>query len=66
MHSDELEMRWFVFHCSEPMTPREAGAALGIPPNRVRYYCEKWARRGEYDWGVCVDTGWPTGKIGAW
>lgn len=40
--------------------PRYAGSALGIPPRRIRYLCEKWARRGLYDWRVVVDLGWPT------
>lgn len=39
-------------------TPRDAGAALGIPRGRVDYLCEKWARKGAYDYGVCADLGW--------
>ena len=39
--------------------PRDAGRRLGIPHNRVRYLCEKWGRRGIYNWGVVYDLGWP-------
>lgn len=38
--------------------PRYAGQELGIPSKRVAYLCEKWARQGKYDWGVCIDLGW--------
>lgn len=40
--------------------PRDAGERLDIPPNRVHYLCEKWARQGRYDYGVAHDLGWPT------
>jgi hypothetical protein len=39
--------------------PRTAGERLSIPPNRVRYLCEKWSRRRIYNWGVSIDLGWP-------
>jgi len=39
-------------------TPRDAGARLGIHPKRVARLCEKWSRRGDYDYGVSVDLGW--------
>ena len=41
-------------------TVRDAGERLGIPPNRVRYLCEKWSRKGVYEWGISHDLGWPT------
>ena len=41
-------------------TPREAGRALNMPTKRVLYLCEKWARRGIYDYGVTADLGQPT------
>lgn len=40
--------------------PRDAGARLNIPPNRVRYICLKWSRKGIYDYGVTYDLGWAT------
>lgn len=57
-HSDELEMRYWVL--DRGMTPRQAGEMLGVPNKRVEYYCRKWSKRGEYDWGVCIDIGWST------
>lgn len=38
--------------------PRHAGRALGIPPRRVEYLCEKWSRQRVYDYGTCCDLGW--------
>lgn len=38
--------------------PRDAGARLGIHPQRVIYLCEKWARKRIYDYGVSADLGW--------
>ena len=38
--------------------PRDAGHRLGIPPNRVEYLCNKWARQRIYDYGVVHDLGW--------
>jgi hypothetical protein len=43
--------------------PRTAGPRLGIAPKRVRYLCEKWARRGIYDYGVSCDLGWEVGRV---
>ena len=40
-------------------TPRAAGWFLGMPPRRVRYLCEKWARRRIYEYGTVYDLGWP-------
>lgn len=40
-------------------TPRVAGHRLGMNHKRVWYLCEKWARRGIYDYGVSVDLGSP-------
>lgn len=37
---------------------REVGAGVGIPPRRVAYICEKWSRKGWYNYGVSVDMGW--------
>lgn len=39
--------------------PRDSGRRLGIHPRRVIGICEKWARRGIYDYGVVADRGWP-------
>ncbi len=38
--------------------PRYAGDRLGVPRNRVRYLCSKWARQHRYNWGVVIDLGW--------
>ncbi len=40
--------------------PRYAGRRLGVPPRRVEYLCEKWARKGAYEYGVVHDLGWLT------
>ena len=40
--------------------PRDAAAALGIPAGRVVYLCEKWTRKGVYDYGVNALLGWKT------
>lgn len=49
------------------MHPRDAGARLGIHPNRVYSLCEKWADRGWLDCGVSLTLGWltPEGKAKA-
>lgn len=39
--------------------PRDAGTRLGIHPKRVYSLCLKWASQGKYEYGVCVDLGWP-------
>lgn len=39
--------------------PRSAGQRLGIHPKRVQALCEKWAKRGIYNYGVTCDLGWP-------
>ncbi len=54
-YDEEALWFWVARHC---VTPRTAGPLLGIPPNRVRYLYEKWARQGRYEWGVCHDIGW--------
>lgn len=38
--------------------PRDAAAALGIPTGRAEYLCEKWARKGVYEYGVAAQLGW--------
>ncbi len=42
--------------------PREAGERIGIHPNRVAALCQKWTRRGYYDYGVSLDMGFITEK----
>lgn len=46
--------------------PRYAGEALGMPPKRVEYLCDKWGRKGWYDSGVSEDLGWLTGRKPPW
>lgn len=41
-------------------TPRAAGVRLGIDSKRVIGLCEKWARQGNYEYGVSADLGWTT------
>lgn len=57
--ADEVAL-WAAFGVSgEPHRwPRDAAAALGIPPERVEYLCEKWAARGVYDYGTTPALGW--------
>lgn len=45
--------------------PREIAMELGIPVKRASYICEKWTKKGWYDYGVNVLAGWLTdaGKI---
>ena len=38
--------------------PRDAAAALGMPPRRLYYLCVKWSNQGIYDYGVSADMGW--------
>jgi hypothetical protein len=58
MREDE-SLLWLSFGLNaEHDTPRSAGRALGIAPRRVEYLCEKWARKGWYDYGVAHDLGW--------
>lgn len=40
------------------LTPRAAARTLGVPWKRMARWCEKWASRWDYDWGVCIDLGW--------
>jgi hypothetical protein len=54
--SDEKEL-WEAFPITHK-TPRDAGLALGIHPKRVCYLCSKWAKKGNYEYGVTVDLGW--------
>lgn len=54
--STDEELLWAAL--LEGEKPREAGARLDIPVNRVRYYCYKWSDKGVYDWGVSHDLGW--------
>lgn len=51
---------WAAFGTSgEPHRwPRDAARALGIPHGRAEYLCEKWARKGVYDYGVSAQLGW--------
>lgn len=56
MIKDDERALWAALLAGEQ--PRTAGHRLGIHPNRVRYLCEKWARRGIYDYGVSHDLGW--------
>lgn len=39
-------------------TPRDAIAALEIPPKRGWYLLEKWAKNGLYQYGASIDLGW--------
>lgn len=39
-------------------SPRLAGERLGIHPKRVVSLCEKWSRKGDYDYGTSPDLGW--------
>lgn len=45
------------------LQPRAAGEVLGIHPKRVRGLCAKWDRRGIYDYGVSIDTGWADHRL---
>lgn len=56
---DEYEL-WRSFgQGDEPFRyPAEAAEALGIPFNRMRYLCLKWARAGIYEYGTWFGHGW--------
>lgn len=56
---DEVAL-WAAVRAGE--SPREAGERLGIPRRRMEYLCDKWSRKGLYDWGVVIDRGWLTDK----
>lgn len=57
-HRDERAL-WTLVVVSG-LTPRAAGNLLDVHTKRVQYLCEKWARRGIYDYGVTSDLGQPT------
>lgn len=42
----------------ERKMPYEVSHCLGIPLKRAAYICEKWCRKGWYDYGVSVGMGW--------
>lgn len=44
---------------------RDVVSALGIPEKRAAYICDKWERKGWYDYGTNVLAGWLTaaGKL---
>jgi hypothetical protein len=46
-------------HAMRP-TVRQVAAELGIPRKRAAYICDKWTRKGWYDYGVSVLAGWLT------
>lgn len=39
---------------------RAIAEGLGIPSRRAAYICDKWTRKGWYDYGVNVLAGWLT------
>ena len=41
-------------------SPRDLWESMGMPYKRMLYLCEKWARKGWYDYGVSADLGWIT------
>lgn len=59
VRADEVAL-WAAFGTDgEPHRwPRDAAAALGIPYGRAEYLCEKWARKGIYEYGVAAQLGW--------
>jgi hypothetical protein len=40
------------------LVPRDVISRTGINPKRARYLLYKWERKGWYQYGVSVDTGW--------
>lgn len=44
------------------LTPRSVISSLGcaVHPKRAHRWLEKWADRGLYEYGVCLDLGWLT------
>jgi len=39
---------------------RDLGLELGLHWKRTAYLCEKWTRKGWWEYGVSVDLGWFT------
>ena len=40
--------------------PRDYARRVGMNWKRCAYLCEKWCRKGWYDYGVACDLGWLT------
>ena len=38
--------------------PRQIAQEIGMHPKRLWSICEKWARKGFYEYGVSCDLGW--------
>jgi hypothetical protein len=45
-----------------PLTPRDLIPKSGLNEKRALYLLDKWADKGWYEYGVCVDLGWITPK----
>jgi hypothetical protein len=61
MRPDERKLLLWVFAGNWPRDCPD------IHPNRIAYLCDKWSRKGWYEYGVTVDLGWllPDGKAKA-
>jgi hypothetical protein len=40
--------------------PRDIAREMGMNPKRAAYLCDKWDRKGWYEYGVNVMCGWLT------
>ncbi|MAG56333.1 MAG: hypothetical protein CMJ83_08595 [Planctomycetes bacterium] len=61
MKADALALFRSIQHAeNDGETPREAGRRLGIHLNRVAGLCEKWSRKGWYQYTECAELGWLT------
>lgn len=66
MKADEREMMRRALHREQTGLFDETCADIA-PPNRVLYVLEKWYRKGWWDYGVSLRSGWltPDGKAAA-
>lgn len=60
MKPDELALLLAVASCPEGNSVRDVIARMGINGKRACYLLGKWAGKGWYEWGVCIDLGWLT------
>lgn len=55
MKNDEINLWKYL---ESGIYPRDAAITLGMHHKRVEYLCNKWAKKGIYDYGVVCDLGW--------
>lgn len=60
MKDDEISYLMVLCAHRGVYSPRELYSFLKLPPKRALYILNKLVRKGFYDYGVSLDTGWLT------